>query len=118
VEDLLHALELAASQFEGKTEFISTSTNVYDLKSIKKFSLKRLHEFKYLGSNIHDSEKDLILKKILKSGKPSRGKSAIDIIEFGYPISQLKVPSEVKNGLIIFKFGTFVDWMNTWGSFT
>jgi len=31
----------------------------------------------------------MILKKILKSGKPSRGKPAIDFVEFGNPISQM-----------------------------
>jgi len=69
------ALQLAASQIglhcnERKTEFISTSTNVYDLKSIKKLLWKE-YESLNIGTNIHDSEKDL---------------KAIDFIEFGNPI--------------------------------
>jgi hypothetical protein len=69
-EDLLHALEKAASQVglycnEGKTEFLSTCNIDSSLKTLNNVNIKRVNDFKYLGSFINDSENDLKVRKSL-----------------------------------------------------
>jgi len=69
-EDLLHSLETAASQVglycnEGKTEFLCSSNEMRALKSLNNVNIKRVNDFKYLGSYINDSEHDFIVRKSL-----------------------------------------------------
>ena len=68
--DLLHSLEKAASQVglfcnEGKTEFLTSTGNNYTLKSLNNVNIKKVDNFKYLGSNINDSEQDFNIRKAL-----------------------------------------------------
>ena len=69
-EDLLHSLETAASQVglycnEGKTKFLSFSGNNASLKSLNNVNIKRVCDFKYLGSFIGDSDHDFKARKSL-----------------------------------------------------
>ena len=69
-EYLLQALEQAANQVglhcnESKMEYTSTSPDPYDLKSLNGSSIKRVEDFKYLGSRITDSQKDFNIRKAL-----------------------------------------------------
>ena len=50
---------------ENKTEYINTDVNCRDLKSLSGVNLKRVEDFKYLGTWIMDSEKDLKSPKAL-----------------------------------------------------
>ena len=68
--ELLHALEKAASQVglfcnEGKTEFLSSTGQDYTLRSLNNVNLKKVDDFKYLGSYINDSEQDFNVRKAL-----------------------------------------------------
>ena len=68
--DLLHALEKAASQVglfcnESKTEYLSSTGNDYSLKSLNNVKIKKVNDFKYLGSHIKDSENDITIRKTL-----------------------------------------------------
>ena len=81
-ENLLHSLETAASQVglfcnEGKTEFLCTSDSVRTLKSLNSVNIKRVNDFKYLGSHINDSDKTSILENLL------RGRLATNLTKFG-----------------------------------
>ena len=67
-EALLQSLEQAAAQVglfcnETKTEFISSTPEIVELKSLSGASIKRVDDFKYLGSCIMDSRKDFRTKK-------------------------------------------------------
>ncbi|XP_029636832.1 uncharacterized protein LOC115212131 [Octopus sinensis] len=69
-ESLLQALEKAANQVglycnENKTEFITTSSKLTELKSLNNISIKNVDDFKYLGSYIVDSQKDFHICKAL-----------------------------------------------------
>ena len=68
-ESLLQSLKAAATQRlhcnEGKTEFITTFPRPFDLKSLNVSTIKRLEDFKYLGSHIMDSEMDFNIHKAL-----------------------------------------------------
>ena len=69
-ELLLHSLEEACSAVglicnESKTEFISTSSNQDSLKASSGRDLKRVEDFKYLGSFIMDSNKDFKTRKAM-----------------------------------------------------
>ena len=69
-ESLLQSLEFAASQVglycnEGKTEFLTTSPSPSELKSLNNVNIKRVEDFKYLGSHIADSQKDFKIRKAL-----------------------------------------------------
>lgn len=69
-EDLLHSLETAASQVglycnEGKTAFLSSSDTDNTLKSLNNVNIKRVNDFKYLGSLVNDSEHDFNVRKSL-----------------------------------------------------
>ena len=70
MENLLHSLETAASQVglycnELKTEFISSSGNVQPLVSLNGIDIKRVSNFKYLGSYINTSDSDFKTRKSL-----------------------------------------------------
>ena len=69
-ENLLQSLEQAANQVglhcnESKTEYLSTSPESSELKSLNGSSIKRVEDFKYLGSHINDSQKDFNIRKAL-----------------------------------------------------
>ena len=69
-ETLLQSLEKAAALIglhcnENKTEYINTGENYRYLKSLSGVNLKRVEDFKYLGSWIMDSEKDFKSRKAL-----------------------------------------------------
>ena len=69
-ETLLHTLEEAASIIglicnEDKTEYMSTSSAHIDFKSKNGATLKKVDDFKYLGSYIADSQKDFGVRKAL-----------------------------------------------------
>ena len=69
-ESLIQSLEFAASQVglycnEGKTEFVTTSPSPTELKSLNNTIIKRVEDFKYLGSYIADSQKDFKIRKAL-----------------------------------------------------
>ncbi|XP_029651180.1 uncharacterized protein LOC115224419 [Octopus sinensis] len=69
-ESLLQVLEKAANQVglyydESKTEFITTSAKLAELKSLNNISIKNVDGFKYLGSHIVDSQKDFHIRKAL-----------------------------------------------------
>ena len=60
-ESLLQSLEQSANQVglycnESKTEFISTSVESPELKSLNGSSIKRVKDFKYLGSHIINTQ--------------------------------------------------------------
>ena len=69
-ESLLQSLEFAASQVglycnESNTEFVTTSPSPTELKSLNNTIIKRVEDFKYLGSYIADSQKDFKVRKAL-----------------------------------------------------
>ena len=69
-EALLHTLEEAASIIglicnEDKIEYMSTSSAHIDFKSKNGATLKKVDDFKYLGSYIADSQKDFGVRKAL-----------------------------------------------------
>ena len=69
-ESLLQSLEFAASQVglycnEGKTEYITTSPNPCELKSLNNERIKKVEDFKYLGSYVVDPQKDFKIRKAL-----------------------------------------------------
>ena len=69
-ESLLHSLEEAASIIgllcnEDKTEYMTTSITQDEFKSTNGAILKKVDDFKYLGSYIADSQKDFGIRKAL-----------------------------------------------------
>ena len=69
-ESLLQSLEKAAALVglhcnEAKTEFITTSIDVPELKSSSGVSIKQVQDFKYLGAYIIESPKDFRTRKAL-----------------------------------------------------
>lgn len=69
-ELLLQSLESAASQIglycnEDKTQFISTSDQLLPLFSLNNTNIKRVDDFKYLGSWIAETSKDFKIRKAL-----------------------------------------------------
>ena len=67
-EALLQSLEDVAAQIglhcnEGKTEYITNSTDPPELKSLSGATIKRVDDFKYLGAYIMDSQKDFRSRK-------------------------------------------------------
>ena len=69
-ESLLQSLEYAAKIIglqcnEDKTEYMTTAVNLEELKSLNGTILKKVDDFKYLGSYIADSQKDFRIRKAL-----------------------------------------------------
>ena len=69
-ESLLQSLESAACQVglhcnESKTQYITTSPLESEIKSLNNSLIKRVEDFKYLGSHIADPEKDFKIRKAL-----------------------------------------------------
>ena len=69
-ESLLHALETSASLVglhcnDKKTEYITSSSEPSSITSIHGKNIKRVDDFKYLGSFIMDSYKDFKIRKAL-----------------------------------------------------
>ena len=69
-EAVLQSLEQAAAQVrlccdETKIEFISSTPEIEELKSLSGASIKRVDDFEYLGSYIMDSGKDFRTKKAM-----------------------------------------------------
>ena len=69
-ESLLQSLEESEALVglycnEGKTEYISSSSDTSELKSLSGKTIKRVEDFKYLGAYIMDSRKDFRVRKAL-----------------------------------------------------
>jgi|TARA_B110001454_G_scaffold215734_1_gene237708 exonuclease III len=67
-EALLHSLESAAAAVglicnESKTEFITTSLSEQSIKSLSGKEIKKVEDFKYLGSSIMNSDQDFKNRK-------------------------------------------------------
>ena len=70
LELLLHSLETAASQVglycnEKKTEYLCSSENFLPLSSLNGVDIKKVTNFKYLGSLINSSDSDFKTRKAL-----------------------------------------------------